>query len=344
MIHRHEVLRSLTYNLENWKAICHGLLQFVFAFSTGVNELVYDALLKDQFGWVNWYLVGKFVKKNFCALELFDQLSKRGSANVHMLSVASLDMHDLEASPKLDGSSSKPMVKEVSSEEEANVSHIEIKITEYHGSDEKCDLSGKSNNDSVESGESASQIRDDGYLLFKNLCKMSMKYSSNEHYDDQILLRRIVLSLELLQVVMDDRGPIWCNNWMFLNAIKQFLCLSLLKISALSVMAIFQPLSASSNEKLLFHRCSKTENMRAHVVQTLNGDLLASTVGKTEVTVHNSVSSLSSPISRYSKRLQGGAAVRSVLQLISSGYWKGTSRANDGCFQLEVKADVVSSS
>ncbi|KAM1158781.1 hypothetical protein ACFX15_031415 [Malus domestica] len=49
-------------------------------------------------------------------------------------------MHDLEASPKLDDSSSKPRVKEVSSEEKNNVSHIEIKITEYHGSDEKCVL------------------------------------------------------------------------------------------------------------------------------------------------------------------------------------------------------------
>ncbi|KAM1614747.1 hypothetical protein ACFX2K_024073 [Malus domestica] len=49
-------------------------------------------------------------------------------------------MHDLEASPKLDGSSSKPRVKEVSSEEKDNVSHIEIKITEYHSSDEKCVL------------------------------------------------------------------------------------------------------------------------------------------------------------------------------------------------------------
>ncbi|KAM0979331.1 hypothetical protein ACFX1X_015460 [Malus domestica] len=49
-------------------------------------------------------------------------------------------MHNLEASPKLDGSSSKPRVKEVSSEEKDNVSHIEIKITEYHSSDEKCVL------------------------------------------------------------------------------------------------------------------------------------------------------------------------------------------------------------
>ncbi|KAM2020093.1 hypothetical protein ACFX1T_022822 [Malus domestica] len=49
-------------------------------------------------------------------------------------------MHDLEASPKLDGSSSKPRVKEVSSEEKDNVSHIEIKFTQYHSSDEKCVL------------------------------------------------------------------------------------------------------------------------------------------------------------------------------------------------------------
>ncbi|KAM1764560.1 hypothetical protein EV2_003811 [Malus domestica] len=117
--------------------------------------------------------------------------------------------------------------------------------------------SGESNNDGAESGDCASKIRDDGYLLFKNLCKLSMKYSSQEHSDDQILLRGKVLSLELLKVVMDNGGPIWRNNERqvivcqsylshfmlingFLNAVKQFLCLSLLKNSALSVMAIFQ--------------------------------------------------------------------------------------------------------
>ncbi|KAF4363911.1 hypothetical protein G4B88_004211 [Cannabis sativa] len=100
-----------------------------------------------------------------------------------------------------------------------------------------------------------SKIRDDGFLLFKNLCKLSMKFSSPEHPDDQILLRGKILSLELLKVVMDNGGPIWRTNErqviiayaffqiltsVFLNAIKQLLCLSLLKNSALSVMAIFQ--------------------------------------------------------------------------------------------------------
>ncbi|KAM1368439.1 hypothetical protein PS1_001767 [Malus domestica] len=139
-IRRHEVLRSLIYNLSHGEAKWYWILLFILAYYTGVIVILYEDSLTEKCGWVNWYLVGKYVKKNFYALQLLDRLSKRGSANVHVLYVASLDMHDLEASPKLDGSSSKPRVKEVSSAENDNVSHIEIKIIEYHGSDEKCVL------------------------------------------------------------------------------------------------------------------------------------------------------------------------------------------------------------
>ncbi|GAB4852994.1 Protein big1 [Ancistrocladus abbreviatus] len=89
-----------------------------------------------------------------------------------------------------------------------------------------------------------SKLREAGFMLFKNLCKLSMKFSTQEHTDDQILLRGKILSLELLKVVMDNAGPIWCANERFLSIIKQFLCLSLLKNSALSVMTIFQLLSS----------------------------------------------------------------------------------------------------
>ncbi|TKY57567.1 Brefeldin A-inhibited guanine nucleotide-exchange protein 1 [Spatholobus suberectus] len=89
-------------------------------------------------------------------------------------------------------------------------------------------------------GADGSKIREDGFLLFKNLCKLSMKFSSQQHPDDRILLRGKILSLELLKVVMDTGGSIWRVNERFLNAIKQYLCLSLLKNSALSAMAIFQ--------------------------------------------------------------------------------------------------------
>ncbi|KAB2617981.1 phytosulfokine receptor 2-like [Pyrus ussuriensis x Pyrus communis] len=91
MIRRHAVLRSLTYNLKDRKAICHGLLHFVLAFSTRVNELVYDALLKYHFGWVNWYLVGKFVKKNFYALHLFDEISNLEALDIVVLLVITIE-------------------------------------------------------------------------------------------------------------------------------------------------------------------------------------------------------------------------------------------------------------
>ncbi|CAG7873476.1 unnamed protein product [Brassica rapa] len=105
----------------------------------------------------------------------------------------------------------------------------------------------------IEPGENpedggTSKIREDGFLLFKNLCKLSMKFSSQENTDDQILVRGKTLSLELLKVIVDNGGPIWRSDerqltpkiCRFLNAIKQYLCLSLLKNSALSVMSIFQ--------------------------------------------------------------------------------------------------------
>ncbi|KAF8409876.1 hypothetical protein HHK36_002394 [Tetracentron sinense] len=76
---------------------------------------------------------------------------------------------------------------------------------------------GKSESGDIElndGGESSggSKIREDGFLLFKNLCKFSMKFSAQENPEDHILLRGKVLSLELLKVVMENGGPIWRTN------------------------------------------------------------------------------------------------------------------------------------
>ncbi|KAG5248206.1 brefeldin A-inhibited guanine nucleotide-exchange protein [Salix suchowensis] len=111
--------------------------------------------------------------------------------------------------------------------------------------DQKSELSDKKTNNEAETGggggeAGGSKIREDGFLLFRNLCKLSMKFSSQETPDDQILLRGKILSLELLKVIIGNGGPIWRTNERFLNTIKQFLCMSLIKNSALSVMAIFQ--------------------------------------------------------------------------------------------------------
>ncbi|KAG8070129.1 hypothetical protein GUJ93_ZPchr0006g41232 [Zizania palustris] len=85
-----------------------------------------------------------------------------------------------------------------------------------------------------------SKIREDGLTLFKNLCKLSMKFSMPDNPEDQVLLRGKVLSLELLKMVIDNAGAFWRTNEKYLGAIKQYLCLSLLKNSALSAMSIFQ--------------------------------------------------------------------------------------------------------
>ncbi|KAK4491500.1 hypothetical protein RD792_002250 [Penstemon davidsonii] len=57
-----------------------------------------------------------------------------------------------------------------------------------------------------------SKIREDGFMLYKNLCKLSMKFSTQEHPSDQILLRGKILSLELLNVIMFNAGQIWLTN------------------------------------------------------------------------------------------------------------------------------------
>ncbi|KAL0304846.1 UNVERIFIED_CONTAM: Brefeldin A-inhibited guanine nucleotide-exchange protein 1 [Sesamum angustifolium] len=104
-----------------------------------------------------------------------------------------------------------------------------------HSSDER---KNQSVNVSRFSGQS--DLREDGFTLYKNLCKLSMKFSSQEHSDDRILSRGKVLSLELLNVIMGNAGPVWHTNERFLNVLKQYLCLSLMKNSAVSVMTIFQ--------------------------------------------------------------------------------------------------------
>ncbi|KAK6916847.1 Mon2/Sec7/BIG1-like, HUS domain [Dillenia turbinata] len=72
--------------------------------------------------------------------------------------------------------------------------------------------------------------------------------------NDQILLRGKVLSLELLKVVMDKGGSFWRTDDRFLGGVKQYLCLSLLKNSAVSVMTNFQLMCSIFTNLLLKYR------------------------------------------------------------------------------------------
>ncbi|XP_039062936.1 brefeldin A-inhibited guanine nucleotide-exchange protein 1-like isoform X2 [Hibiscus syriacus] len=161
-------------------------------------------------------------------LEFSDKTLNEGSSIYHCQNFVSEVMNASEGVPDL--KLSQPC-------KDQELQNVELKVSKWEEVEE---IGEEETKEGAESGSTGiSKIREDGFLVFKNLCKLSMKFSSQEN-DDQILLRGKTLSLELLKVVMDNGGSIWRSNVRFHNAIKQFLCLSLLKNSALSAMTIFQ--------------------------------------------------------------------------------------------------------
>lgn len=89
-----------------------------------------------------------------------------------------------------------------------------------------------------------SQYHTDGYLLFRALCKLSskalvgedgnkgpgnmMSFVSNQTVDP-LALNSKILSLELLQMVLEYSGPAFCTGEKFIYAVQNYLCVSLLK-------------------------------------------------------------------------------------------------------------------
>eukprot|EP00547_Thalassionema_nitzschioides_P000436 CAMPEP_0194204202 /NCGR_PEP_ID=MMETSP0156-20130528/3798_1 /TAXON_ID=33649 /ORGANISM="Thalassionema nitzschioides, Strain L26-B" /LENGTH=2109 /DNA_ID=CAMNT_0038930161 /DNA_START=16 /DNA_END=6345 /DNA_ORIENTATION=- len=90
----------------------------------------------------------------------------------------------------------------------------------------------------------ASQFHTDGYLLFRALCKLSSKELRGEDGTkgmnsminfvnpqgvDPLALNSKILSLELLQRVLEHSGPAFRTGEKFIYAIQNYLCVSLLK-------------------------------------------------------------------------------------------------------------------
>ncbi|KAK4849332.1 hypothetical protein QYF36_023640 [Acer negundo] len=84
------------------------------------------------------------------------------------------------------------------------------------------------------------KLRRDAFLVFRALCKLSMKTPPKEALADPELLRGKIVALELLKILLENAGAVFRTSERFLGAIKQYLCLSLLKNSASTLMIIFQ--------------------------------------------------------------------------------------------------------
>ncbi|XP_077991507.1 brefeldin A-inhibited guanine nucleotide-exchange protein 1-like [Glandiceps talaboti] len=84
-------------------------------------------------------------------------------------------------------------------------------------------------------------LQKDAFLVFRSLCKLSMKPLPDGPADPKSHeLRSKVLSLQLLLSVLQNAGPVFRTNEMFINAIKQYLCVALSKNGVSSVPEVFE--------------------------------------------------------------------------------------------------------
>lgn len=95
-------------------------------------------------------------------------------------------------------------------------------------------------------------LQKDAFLVFRALCKLSIRSADASTGSDVTTMRGKVLALELLKVLLENSGPKFRSGDRFVGAIKQYLCLSLLKNCA-SVSPQAQRLCASIFLTLITH-------------------------------------------------------------------------------------------
>jgi brefeldin A-inhibited guanine nucleotide-exchange protein len=94
---------------------------------------------------------------------------------------------------------------------------------------------------SVVSPAALSVIQRDAFLVFRSLCKLSMKpLPENLVADDSIELRSKLLSLQLLFSIIQNSGTKFRSGDKFVWAVRQYLCVSLLKNGVSPIASILQ--------------------------------------------------------------------------------------------------------
>ncbi|CAN6541337.1 unnamed protein product [Malus baccata var. baccata] len=83
--------------------------------------------------------------------------------------------------------------------------------------------------------ESMTIVQHDALLVFRTLCKMGMKEDNNE-----VTLKTRILSLELLQGLLEGVGHPFTRNFHFIDSVKAYLSYALLRASVSQSPVIFQ--------------------------------------------------------------------------------------------------------
>ncbi|XP_036803548.1 brefeldin A-inhibited guanine nucleotide-exchange protein 2 isoform X1 [Oncorhynchus mykiss] len=111
-----------------------------------------------------------------------------------------------------------------------------------HGSVSSTDILDLESMQGVQNAVGFSHIlQKDAFLVFRSLCKLSMKPLADGSPDPKSHeLRSKVVSLQLLLSVLQGAGPVFRSHEMFVNAIKQYLCVALSKNGVSSVPEVFE--------------------------------------------------------------------------------------------------------
>jgi len=89
--------------------------------------------------------------------------------------------------------------------------------------------------------ESGHFVFTDCYLVFRALCKLSMKDVPKEATADSIDMKSKILSLDLLYTILENSGPVFRSFDKFINsAIKKYLIISLLTNGVSSNLKVFK--------------------------------------------------------------------------------------------------------
>lgn len=98
-----------------------------------------------------------------------------------------------------------------------------------------------SENENIAAAKFTHVLQKDAFLVFRALCKLSMKPLPDGQPDPKSHeLRSKILSLHLLLSILQNAGPIFRSNDMFIMAIKQYLCVALSKNGVSSVPEVFE--------------------------------------------------------------------------------------------------------
>lgn len=119
------------------------------------------------------------------------------------------------------------------------VAEVESKVIIRVPSQESMDT--HSENDSAVTAKFTHVLQKDAFLVFRALCKLSMKPLPEGTPDPKSHeLRSKILSLQLLLSILQNAGPVFRSNEMFITAIKQYLCVALSKNGVSSIPKVFE--------------------------------------------------------------------------------------------------------